>query len=270
MKQCLNCELQKAISIMPNPIILKWQTHSLPPPVLGLRQKSVNGKMVQKMGELPKARMIQLPSREAWLKYRTGFIGGSDASAVIGRNPYKSNVDLYREKTGLLVPEDIGEKPFVKYGNDAEPHLRALFALDYPQYRVDYVENNLWLNDRFPWAHASLDGWLTEKETGRKGILEIKTTEILKSQQKEKWRDRIPDNYYIQCIWYLAVTEFEFVILKGQLKSVINGTPYLQTRHYTINREDAEDDIDYLMQKCSEFWEYVKAKKQPPLVLPAL
>lgn len=55
-------------------------------------------------------------------------------------------------------------KPYVKYGTEAEKHLRELFKLDYPQYQVGYVENNMFTNDKYPWAHASLDGWLMDRD----------------------------------------------------------------------------------------------------------
>lgn len=210
-----------------------------------------------------------LKNREEWLQNRYR-IGGSDASCIVGMNPYKDNVQLWLEKTGQAQPVDISDEPFVKYGTEAEAHLRALFALDFPEYQVDYTENNMFLNDRYPFAHASLDGELTEKATGRKGILEIKTTNILQSMQKEKWKDRLPDNYYIQCLWYMAVTEFDFCILKAQLKSEFNGEIYIQTKHYHIEKEDVQADIDYLLKKGSEFWEYVKKCARPPLILPEL
>lgn len=213
--------------------------------------------------------MLPLLSREEWLEARKNYIGGSDASAIVGMNPYKTNDDLWQEKTGKIAPKDISDKPFVRYGNDAEPLLRELFKLDFPQFNVDYVENNMFINDRFPWAHASLDGWLTD-ENGRKGILEIKTTEILQSMQKEKWNQRIPDNYYIQVLHYLMVTEFEFAILKAQLKTVFDGVPYIQTKHYFIERSEVESDIEYLAKKESDFWQYINSGKKPPLVLPEI
>ena len=212
------------------------------------------------------ARLMTLNNREEWLKARSGRIGGSDAAAIIGRNPYMSNVDLWRIKTGRQQAEDISEKDFVKYGTNAEPHLRALFALDYPEYTVHYIEHNMWLNDRYPFAHASLDGWLTDKD-GRKGILEIKTTNILQSRQKEKWDHRIPDNYYCQILWYLAVTGFEFVILKAQLKFDFGGEVYLTTRHYFIDRVDVEDDITFLMLRGEEFYMCITEDREPPLIL---
>ena len=127
--------------------------------------------------------MQTFPSREEWLAARKNYIGGSDASCVVGLNPYKSNIALWEEKTGLVVPEDISDKEYVIYGHEAEPLLRELFRLDFPEYAVEYADNNLWLNEAYPWAHASLDGWLTDAD-GRKGILEIKTTNILQSMQK--------------------------------------------------------------------------------------
>ena len=181
-----------------------------------------------------------------------------------------NNIDLWNIKTGQVIPEDISDKPYVLYGTKAEEHLRALFALDFPQYEVEYVDNNSYFNDKYPFALASLDGVLIEKETGRKGILEIKTTNILQSMQKEKWKERIPDNYYIQVLHYLMVTEYEFVVLVAQLKSEFNDEIYKQTKHYKIERADVEDDIQYLAEEERKFWEKVKEKKMPNLLLPEI
>ena len=212
------------------------------------------------------AEMHILESHEEWLKARTR-IGGSDASAIVGMNPYKTNIRLWQEKTGRVKPEDISDKPFVKYGTQAEMHLRGLFRLDFPEFKVTYRNNNIFTNNRFPWAHASLDGWITDKD-GRKGVLEIKTTEILQSMQKEKWNQRIPDNYYIQILHYLMVTEFSFAVLKAQLKTVFDGIPYLQTKHYIIERSDVEEDIEFLAQEEKTFWRHVEDGTKPDLILP--
>lgn len=213
--------------------------------------------------------MTVLKSREEWLVNRRKGLGGSDCSAVIGFNPYKSNVDLWREKTGRTEQEDISDKPYVKYGTQAERYLRELFKLDYPQYKVDYVENNSFYNPKYPFARASLDGWMTD-DSGRKGVLEIKTTEILSAGQRAKWKDRIPDNYFCQVLFYMAVIEADFAVLKAQIKTVIDGDVRLETKHYKIERSDVQEDIDYLMTACKDFWQYVKDDKEPPLVLPSL
>lgn len=213
--------------------------------------------------------MNVLANHDEWLKHRTK-IGGSDASAILGKNPYKTNVELWKDKAFHLMPEDISDKPYVKYGTEAEKYLRELFKLDYPQYEMFYVENNMWTNDTYPFAHASLDGWLKD-EAGRMGVWECKTTNILQSRQKEKWDHRLPENYYIQILHYLMVTEFEFVELKAQLKSVFSdGTVYLQTRHYHIERSDVEADIEYLADEERKFWTCVENMKAPPLVLPEI
>ena len=213
--------------------------------------------------------MTVLKSREEWLVNRRKGLGGSDCSAVIGFNPYKSNVDLWREKTGRTEQEDISDKPYVKYGTQAERYLRDLFKLDYPQYKVDYVENNSFYNPKYPFARASLDGWLTDG-SGRKGILEIKTTEILSAGQRAKWKDRIPDNYFCQVLFYMAVIEADFAVLKAQIKTVIDDDVRLETKHYKIERSDVQEDIDYLMTACKDFWQYVKDDKEPPLILPEI
>ena len=213
--------------------------------------------------------MLELGSRDEWLQARGKRIGGSEASAVVGLNPYMSNTDLWSIKTGRREAEDISDKPYVRYGHDAEPLLRELFKLDFPDYKVGYVDNNLFLNSRYPWVHASLDGWLQDPE-GRTGILEIKTTEILQSMQKEKWKDRIPDNYYLQVLHYMMVMEADFACLKAQLKYDYDGDIYLQIRHYWIERQDVENDIRILSEKEEEFWHHMQNSTRPATLLPEI
>ena len=213
--------------------------------------------------------MLQLKSREEWLEKRTSYIGGSDASCIVGMNPYQTNIELWEHKTKRKVSEDIGDNPFVKYGSEAEKYLRELFKLDFPQYEVHYCDHNMWLNDKYPFAHASLDGWITD-ELGREGVLEIKTTNILQSIQREKWNHRIPDNYYIQVLHYLMVTEFDFAILKAQLKYDYDGDIFLTTKHYYIEREEVQEDIDCLEKAERDFFKCIKEDRQPNLVLPVI
>ena len=214
-------------------------------------------------------RIQTFKTRDEWLKARQGRIGGSDAAAILGLNPYKTNVQLWEEKTGRRQSEDISDKPYVKYGTEAEEPLRELFKLDFPEYTVMYEDGNMWLNDAIPWGHASLDSWLLDQD-GRRGILEIKTTEIMRAGQKDLWKGRIPDNYYIQLLHYLLITEFDFALLKGQLKFNIDGEMWLQTKHYKIERSEVMDDIEFLKEKESEFWQCIQQDKPPALILPPL
>ena len=161
--------------------------------------------------------MITFPNREEWLKGRNNFLGGSDAAAVIGQNPWKSNVELWLEKTGQVIAPDISENPNVKFGTNAEPIIRELFKLNYPQYEVLYVENNSWINDNYPFAAVSHDGWLID-QNGRHGVWECKTSEIVSSMAKEKWISKIPTNYYCQLLHSLMVREdCEFAVLTALL-----------------------------------------------------
>ena len=207
--------------------------------------------------------------RNEWLEERKKGIGGSDASVIMGLNPYKTTVDLWKEKTGRIVAEDISDKEYVKYGTLAEEYLRELFKLDFPKYNVKHEENTIIKHTKYPFLFASLDGTLTNKDTGEKGVLEIKTTNILNNAQKEKWNNRIPDNYFCQVLHYLNVTGYNFVILKAQLKFNYDENTRLETRHYYIERKDVKEDIKLLENKEIEFWnKYVVADKQPPLLLP--
>lgn len=204
-----------------------------------------------------------------WHKARLAGIGASEASAVIGCNPYMSNTDLWKIKTGRKQAPDISSNTHVAYGHAAESPIRELFALDYPQYEVSYGGAfDMVHNPEHPWLFATLDGRLVERETGRRGILEIKTTEILRSMAREKWKDGIPQNYYVQNLHQLLATGWDFVVLHAQLKRVWDGEIKTERRSYFIERSEVQDDLDYLLDAEIKFRGYVERDECPPLILP--
>lgn len=212
---------------------------------------------------------IKCTSQKEWLDARKSGIGGSDASCIVGMNPWRSSEELWEEKVGLRETADISNVDAVQYGHEAEGSLRQLFRLDFPEFKVYYRNHELLRNNHFPWMQASLDGELTDPE-GRKGVLEIKTTSILQSMQREKWSDRVPDNYFAQIMHYLLVTGYDFVILKAQLKSIWEGDIRLTTRHYRFEKKDHIDDLRALLHAEIQFWRYVENNERPPLKLPPI
>nr|WP_296266441.1 YqaJ viral recombinase family protein [uncultured Merdimonas sp.] len=214
-------------------------------------------------------RIYDFHNEQEWLSGRLNGIGGSDVSAIVGMNPYKTNIELFEEKTGRRVPEDISDKPYVIYGKKAEEYIRELFRLDYPEYQVEHHEFRILQSLSHPFMQASLDGELTDQE-GRRGILEIKTTNILQSMQYEKWKDRIPDNYYIQVLHYLLVTGYEFVVLRAHLVSEWGRDKRTTVKHYFIKREEVREDLDMLLEEEKKFWAYVESGRKPPLILPEI
>ena len=91
-----------------------------------------------------------------------------------------------KKKPGIAEPEDISDKEAVCFGKESEAAIRRLFELDFPQFHVDYDEFGMKANEPdCPFIFATLDGELTD-QNGRKGILEIKTTEIRRSVGLEK------------------------------------------------------------------------------------
>ena len=53
----------------------------------------------------------KIDNHDEWIEKRRFGIGGSDAGAVLGVNKYKSNLELWEEKTGLTEAVDISDKP---------------------------------------------------------------------------------------------------------------------------------------------------------------
>ena len=218
--------------------------------------------------------MAEIKTHDAWLRVRQKGIGASEAAAVIGRSPWLDNVELWRRKTGRTQAPDISNNEAVAYGHVAEAHIRELFALDYPGYEVTYGGSfDLVRHPEHPFILATLDGRLLEKDTGRHGVLEIKTTNIVRSMQKEKWWGPdgpcIPDQYYCQVCHQLLATGWDFAVLHAQLKYHYGDDIRSERRTYFIERDEVQEDIAYLLEAELDFWNnYVLADKPPSLILP--
>lgn len=218
--------------------------------------------------------------RVEWLQKRKKGIGGSDAAAVIGQNPYMTNVELWEIKTGRKEQADISDKEAVKFGVAAEDHIRQMFILDYPKFYVKHESFKTYENIKHPFIRGSFDGEITDGETGRSGVLEIKTGTIRRAADWKKWGGKdfkeikIPQNYYIQILHYFLVREdFEFAILKARLTELnYNNSDFFNAnrvhiRHYPIERQNCLDDLAYLYEKEEEFWGYVERDERPPLII---
>lgn len=212
---------------------------------------------------------MKINKEKEWLEARRNGIGGSDAACILGMNPWKSNLDLWREKVGLVVPEDISDKPAVKYGHEAEDPLRRLFELDHPEIAVSYDQYGMIANDpERPWLFATLDGDLTMGDS--RGVLEVKTTEIRRPSDWSKWDNRVPDNYYVQLLHQLLATGYDFSVLLAQIKWEKNGKPQKTIREYWYFRNEVQVDLDYLRPAEDAFWRSIQEKKQPALILPGI
>lgn len=207
-----------------------------------------------------------------WLHERKKGLGASDAGTILGVNPWKTNVELWEEKTGKRQAEDIGGKPQVHYGKEAEKHIRELFKLDHPELIVGYESPfKIIRSDDYPFIFCTPDGEIINRETGEIGGLEIKTTEIMNAKQWREWNGRIPQHYYAQVCHQMLAARWEFVWLRAQIKyTTKEGEKRAEMREYLIKKEEAKEDIKILLEQETAFWEHVQERRCPPQKLPEI
>lgn len=185
-------------------------------------------------------------SHEDWLMHRKNAIGGSDASTVVGLNPYGSLYELCADKRGLIPPKEENEA--MRIGHDLEEYVAKRFT-EATGKKVRR-KNAIIYNDDFPFAHANVDRLIVGEDAG----LECKTTSVL---NLSKFRDgEYPANYYVQCQHYMMVTGKP----KWYLAVLILGREF---KWFEIARND--EDIEALAAAEREFWELVQSGKEPPV-----
>lgn len=202
---------------------------------------------------------------DQWHQLRGKGIGGSDAGIVMNVSSYKTPYELWEEKTGKVKREFITNEAIEK-GNALEPIMFNMFKVFYSkEYEVIDTKNISLSSKQFPFLRANLDGALINKQTGQKGVLEIKSTTIRNASMLKKWqKDDLPITYYFQVLHYLYVTGFDFAIVYAILD--IPWANKQETRVIKMYREDLEADIEYLIKTELWFWDKVKTNTPPPFL----
>lgn len=180
-----------------------------------------------------------------WLQVRQNSIGGSEAAAILGMNPWKSPYQLWLEKTGSAEPEDISDKDVVHFGTLLEPIVAQEFCL---REGKKVKKCGLYRSKQHPFMTASFDRLIVGEAAG----LECKTTSAYKGKDWEE--GKIPPSYYVQCQHYMMVSGLP----KWYIACLIGGNKFVT---WEIDRD--EDDIAALMEAETKFWERVQDRVPP-------
>jgi putative phage-type endonuclease len=194
--------------------------------------------------------------REQWLEWRREGIGGSDAAAVAGLDPFKSPMAIYLDKAGLL-PLDGGEDDEPRrWGRRFEDAIveefqeRSGLFVAYREERVTHPTH--------PFLRATLDGLVYgEPQDGRfthapLGIYEAKTA----SRRAWEWQDGVPDHVALQCQHNMAVMGLDRAYLAALLL-----TPIPRLTIHEVERDEAA--IEVLAAIETDFWQRVQERRPP-------
>ena len=184
---------------------------------------------------------------EEWLMWRRKGIGGSDAGAICGLNPYRSAIDVWMDKTSSKIKEE-SESEAMRVGRDLEDYVASRFC-EATGKKVRR-RNAMMQHDDLPFMLANID----REVVGENALLECKTAN---AYGKDRWANgECPDSYEIQCHHYMAVTGAE----KVYLACLIMGIDFV-----IVEIERDEEVIQILEEREKEFWEgYVLTKTMPP------
>ena len=195
-------------------------------------------------------------SRSEWLAVRRQGIGGSDAAAAVGLNPYQSQLELWMIKTGRFS-EDSPDESEMKPDIDSKMYwgkiLEPIVAQHYTKVtgrKVRKVNAILQHADSDKsWMLANIDYRVVGSDEVQ--LLECKTAG---EYGAKLWKDGVPEYVQCQVQHQLAVTGLQAadvcVLICGQ-----------QLKIYRIERD--EELIAKLIELERLFWQYVQSNIPP-------
>lgn len=184
-------------------------------------------------------------SHEEWLKERQKGIGGSDAAAIAGLNPWRSPIAVYLDKIGEAEPQEDNER--MRIGRDLEDYVAKRFveATGLTVRR----RNAILQHPKHEFMIANVDRLIV----GHRAGLECKTTN---SYARKDWEEEIPGYNEIQCHHYMAVTGYD----AWWIACLIGNERFIYKK---IDRD--EEIIGHLIQIEKDFWNnHVLKKEMPP------
>jgi putative phage-type endonuclease len=184
--------------------------------------------------------------KEEWLEHRKQGIGGSDAAAILGMNPWRTPMDVWLEKTGEFTRNDE-ENEKMYWGTVLEDIVaREFMARTGLKVRR---RNAILKHKQYPFMIANVDRLVVGQSAG----LECKTAG---QYSADNWAVGVPDYYIPQVQHYMAVTGHKVwyvaVLIGGQ-----------EFKYYKVARDDSF--IRELIQAETAFWKLVEERTPPPI-----
>jgi putative phage-type endonuclease len=178
---------------------------------------------------------------------RRDKIGGSDAAAACGVDPYRSRVMLWAEKTGRVTR---AETEAMRWGKLLEPVVFA--ELERQGFDVMPAPDVEWAQDGLPWLVGHPDGFVDLD--GQRCVLEIKTSNVFAGHD---WTSDAgaPLSYLVQVHHYMAVTECPAALL-----ACLVGGQRLELREVRLD----VDVVEAMLEREADFLGYVRRDSPPP------
>lgn len=184
-------------------------------------------------------------THKEWLNNRKKGLGGSDAGAVLGVNPWKSPYTLWAEKTERISADNVNNE-YTRDGRYLEDVVAKIFT---EETGLKTKKSNFsYQSAEHPFMLANIDRWIKTNEIG----LEIKTMDVRKYIDFDS--GEVPPSYYAQCYHYMAVTG-----AKAWYLAIWRFGQPLQV--FLIERD--EEQIKALVEAEEEFWKMVEEDIQP-------
>lgn len=189
-------------------------------------------------------KIIDLPQGSPeWLAWRKTVITATDASIIMGSNPWETPYRLWQRKLGLIEEKKSNEA--MDRGKRLEPEARAL-CIEYIGFEVKPIVVE---SDEFDFLGASLDGI---SESGN-SVVEIKCGGS--KLHEMAIRGEIPQYYQDQMQHQLLVTDADRCLYYS----------YDGSKGICIEVEPDPEFKDKFLPKAREFWKCIALCEPPAL-----
>jgi predicted phage-related endonuclease len=199
-------------------------------------------------------RAREITNDRLWLEWRREFVGASEIAAVFEMHPYKSKLELWAEKCGLLGAG--AETSVMRRGKILESAVAVAAGIERPQWRL--IKCDRYYSDDEIHIGCSPDYMIFDDPRGV-GVLQCKTANPQSFEENFAAESAPPFWIALQTATEVMMTDAAFGAIAVLL---VDAWREPVVRLFDVPR-DHEAEIK-LKEGCREFWEEsVKTGKRP-------
>jgi len=197
-----------------------------------------------------------IASRDHWLAMRRDDLTASDVAAALGLSPWKTQLALYAEKTGLIDPPPAG--PIARRGLWLESAVLAAINDEHPEW-LNLCKQTHYFRDpeiklgATPDAHA----WIDSQPVN------VQLKVVAKPEHDRHWADGVPLHYQLQALTEAMLTGTAYSMVAALVVSTYSAELFT----YRVDRHPSAEQR--IHDTALGFWTNVANGVRPAATAPS-
>lgn len=197
-------------------------------------------------------RLSMLPRSPEWFAFRARYLTASQVPAAAGLDPYMTALELYLEKTGVVVTD--ADNTMTRRGRHMESVGISLLMEENPDWEIRYPLNMVFADDALGLSATPDAVGITDQP----GLTNIQIKVVAKPEFERRWNGRPPEGVEIQTLTEAMLMDVQ----QSLVVAVVVDAYSLDIHSFPVPRHEAAEAR--VKAIAAEFHDNLRTGRRPP------